>query len=257
MSVRPARIRRVLSAGAATAALALTYTVGTATGSAPALAQSAPVAAPAGVTVAGLGTVSGTPDVLRMSLRVVVIRPDVTTALRDANTVTGRIRTSLRNNGVAAEDLQTTQLQVNPSYGGKPSKLIGYQVVQGLAAQLRKLDSAGKTVTDAITVGGTYVRFDGVSFVLSDDSPLKVKARERAFVQAKAKAEEYAKLSGRTLGPVESINEDVQQNYYDEFGRNGTFATGAASSDSAAGPVSFDPGTQRVDVRVSVRFAIA
>lgn len=246
------RVRRSLTALGAALALALAYTLGTASGPPSALAQSAP-AQPGGITVAGLGTVSGTPDVLRMSLRVVVVRKDVTTALRDANVVTGRIRTALRNNGVAPEDLQTTQLQVSPSYGGRPARLVGYQVVQGLAAQLRTLDTAGKTVTDAITAGGTYLRFDGVHFVLSDDSPLKVKAREQAFAQAKAKAEQYAQLSGRNLGPVESISEDVQPVYYDgDYGRAFASSGGAA----AAGPVAFDPGTQRVDVRVVVRWTL-
>ena len=249
-------VRRSLSALAATTALVLTYAVGAATGSGTAVAQNAPAPQPGGVTVAGLGTVSGTPDVLRMSLRIVVVRPDVTAALRDANVVTGRVRTTLRNHGVAAEDLQTTQLEVSPTYAGKPAKLVGYQVVQGLAAQLRKLDQAGQTVTDAIAAGSTYVRFDGVSFVLSDDSPLKVQARERAFAQAKAKAEQYAQLSGRRLGAVESISEDVQPSYYEgDYGR--VFAAPAGGSAGSAGPVAFDPGTQRVDVRVQVRWSLS
>ena len=246
-------IRRSLSALGVTAALVLTYSLGAAAGPGLASAQTVP-AAPGGITVAGLGTVNGVPDVLRMSLRIVVIRPDVTLALRDANIVTNRIRTSLRNNGVAAEDLQTTQLEVNPSYQGKPSKLVGYQVVQGLAAQLRKLETAGQTVTDAITTGGKYLRFDGVYFILSDDSPMKVQARERAFSQAKAKAEQYAQLSGRALGSVESISEDAQPSYYD--GGSGQGFPAAASSPSA-GPVAFDPGTQRVDVRVTVRWSLS
>ena len=82
-------IRRSLSALGVTAALVLTYSLGAATGPGLASAQTVP-AAPGGITVAGLGTVSGVPDVLRMSLRTVVIRPDVTSALRDA-----RLRTSL------------------------------------------------------------------------------------------------------------------------------------------------------------------
>lgn len=248
-------VRRTLTALGAATALALTYTVGATTGPAPALAQNAPAAQPGGVTVAGLGTVSGTPDVLRMALRVVVVRPDVTSALRDANVVTNRIRSSLRNSGVAAEDLQTTQLEVAQRYEGKPSRLVGYQVVQGLAAQLRKLDAAGQTVTNAIAAGGNYIRFDGVQFVLSDDSPLKVQARERAFAQAKAKAEQYAQLSGRSLGSVESISEDVQPYFYEDMSRT-SFAP-AAGTAAGAGPVSFDPGTQRVDVRVQVRWSLS
>ncbi|MCA1710785.1 MAG: SIMPL domain-containing protein [Actinobacteria bacterium] len=243
------KLRRALSAAALSASLAVAYTVGAAGGTPFAAADSA-ADQPDGITVAGVGTVSGTPDVLRMSLRVVVLRPDVSTALRDANVVTNRIRTSLANHGVKPEDLQTTQLSVNPSYTGRPPHLAGYQVVQGLAAQLRDLTTAGQTVTDAITAGTTYLRFEGVNFVLSDDSPLRVKAREKAFALARSKAEQYAQLAGRTLGTVQSISEDVQPAYYD-----GSYNSGFASAAPAAGGLAFDPGSQRVDVRVVARWS--
>lgn len=217
----------------------------------PALAQTAPTSTSDGITVVGVGTVSGTPDTLRMSLRVVVVRPDVDRALRDANVVLGRIRSALSANGVKAEDLRTTALNVGPSYGGKPSRLIGYQVVQGLAVQLRNLDTAGKTIGDAIGAGTTYLRFDGVSFALTDDSPLKKTARDKAFAQARDKAEQYASLSGRRLVAVESISEDVTPQY----GDYGSFAYGSAASASAPS-VGLDPGTQQVDVRVVVRWSL-
>jgi uncharacterized protein YggE len=244
-------LRRTTRSLTAATALVMAFTVGSATGLVGAFADTVTTTTADGITVAGVGSVSGTPDVLRMSLRVVMVRADASTALRDANSVTARIKTQLRNHGVAAADLQTTQLSVNPSYAGKPARVVGYQVVQGLAAQLRDLSTAGATVTEAIAAGGPYLRFDGVYFVLSDDSPLKVKAREQAFNQAKAKAEQYANLSGRTLGTVQSISEDVQPAFYDG-GASGAFATA-----SAPAALSFDPGTQRVDVRVVVRWSIA
>jgi uncharacterized protein YggE len=244
-------LRRPTRLMLAATALAAAFTVGSATGVVGASADTVTTTTADGITVAGVGSVSGTPDVLRMSLRVVVVRPDASTALRDANTVTARIKGQLRNHGVAAADLQTTQLSVNPSYAGKPAHVVGYQVVQGLAAQLRDLSTAGATITDAITAGGTYLRFDGVYFVLSDDSPLKVQARQRAFAQAKAKADQYAQLSGRSLGAVQSISEDVQPAFYDGGGSGG-FASAAA----APAALSFDPGTQQVDVHVVVRWAL-
>lgn len=245
-------VRRPVPTLLAGLALAVAATAVTLTGPlAPATAQEAPAAASAaGITVAGVGTVSGTPDVLRLGLRVVVVRPTADVALRDADVVTARVRTALRSQGVTAADLQTTQLTVSPSYSGKPARLVGYQVVQGLAAQLRDLSKAGQAVTLAVTAGGTSLRFDGVSFLLSDDSPLKVRARDAAFAQAKAKATQYATLSGRALGPVASVQEDVLPYYYGSQDS----ATAAAP---AAGGLALDPGTQRVDVRVVVRWALA
>jgi len=196
-----------------------------------------------------VGTVSGTPDTLRLSLRIVVLRPDVDRALRDAGVVLGRIRSSLAANSVKPEDLRTTGLSVGPSYSGKPTRLVGYQVVQGLSARVRGVDGAGKTIGDAIRAGTTYVRFDGVSFAIDDDSPLKKAAREKAFAQAKDKAEQYAAFAGRPLGAVVSISEDVTQAPYD-LGR-----FGYADSASASG-FGLDPGSQQVDVRVVVRWSL-
>ncbi|MCU1693158.1 MAG: uncharacterized protein JWM64_2249 [Frankiales bacterium] len=245
-------VRRPLAALLASTALVAAYGVGAVTGPSPASAQEvATTSAGSGVTVAGVGTVNGTPDVLRLALRVVVVRPTADVALRDASTITERVRSALRKQGVTQADLQTTQLSITPSYSGKPAKLVGYQVVQGQGALLRDLGKAGQAITDAVTAGGSTLRFDGVSFLLSDDSPLKVRAREAAFGQAKAKAEQYAKLAGRALGPVEQVQEDVQPYYY------GDSSGGAAASAPAAQGVSLDPGTQRVDVRVVVRFALA
>lgn len=219
-------------------------------GARPALAQTAPTGSGEGVTVSGVGTVSGTPDTLRMALRVVVVRPTVDRALRDANVVLGRIRSTLSANGVKPEDLRTTTLSVGPSYGGKPPRVVGYQVVQGLAVQLRNLDTAGNTIGAALGAGTTYVRFDGVSFALTDDSPLKKTARDKAYAQAKDKAEQYAGLAGRSLGAVQSIQEDVTPQYVD----GGPLVYGAVPS--TASSVELDPGTQQVDVRVTVRWAL-
>jgi uncharacterized protein len=204
-----------------------------------------------GVSVAGLGTVNGTPDQLRMQLRVVVVKPDATAALTASNVVAGRVRTALRQHGVAPADVQTTQLSVSPVNTGKPARRVGYQVVQGVTATLRSLGGAGQTITDVVRVGGASLRFDGVFFVISDDSPLQEQARVRAFAQARLKAEQYARLTGRALGPVLAVQEDL--NYYGFDG--GRFAS-AVSLSAGGGSYVIDPGVQRVDVRTVVRWAL-
>src|SRR5436305_12841045 len=69
-----------------------------------------------GLLVNGLGKVSGTPDVLRVTLGVSVVRKDVSAALRAANTAEGRLRGSLLHDGVGKADLQTADVSVYPSY---------------------------------------------------------------------------------------------------------------------------------------------
>ena len=243
-------VRRPFTAVLASLALVGVYGVGAVTGPlAPASAQEATAgSSTTGVSVAGVGTVSGTPDVLRLSLRLVVVRLTADAALRDTNVVAGRVRAALREQGVAQADLQTTQLTIGPSSSGKPARLVGYQVVQGLGARLRDLSRAGEAISGAVAAGGPSLRFDGVSFVLSDDSPLKVRAREAAFAQARGKAEQYARLAGRALGPVQLVQEDVQP-FFGESAQSGAGARSAAD-------LVLDPGTQRVDVSVVVRWSL-
>jgi uncharacterized protein YggE len=244
-----------VAAASLATALALTgvtpATAATAAGSEARAAATAAVDPADGVTVAGLGTVLGTPDQLRLSLRVVAVRPDASSALAAASVVAGRVRTALRQHGVAAADIATTQLSVSPVVTGKPARRTGFSVVQGLTAQLA-LARAGATITDVVKVGGAALRFDGVFLLLSDDSPYQAQARDRAYAQARSKAEQYARLTGRGLGPVLSVQEDVGNVYLD--GSYGRFV--AASSLSASGGYVVDPGTQRVDVRVQVRWSL-
>jgi hypothetical protein len=112
---------------------------------------------------------------------------------------------------------------------------------------------AGATITDVVRVGGAALRFDGVFFLISNESPLQAQARDRAYAQARAKAEQYARLAGRPLGALQSIQEDLGHGYFD--GGSGRFAS-AASLQSAGGDYVVSPGTQRVDVRVVARWAL-
>ena len=240
--------RSALGALAIAAMIAVAYTAGTVTG-VPAQAQPAPAATAEGIAVAGLGSVTATPDVLRISLRVVVVRPDVDAALKEANVVTAWVRAALQARGVAAKDLQSTELRLNPAMGGKPPKIVGYQVVQGLTAQLRDLTKAGATVTDTIRAGGTSMRFDGIVFSIADDQKLKVQARDLAFAQAKDKAEQHARLAGRTLGPVRLIEEDLSPRF-------SSYEQSSRALGTSADSLSFSPGTQRVEISVVVRWSL-
>lgn len=232
---------------AAVAALALAYGVGTVTAGGPVQADSGTSSADT-VTVAGLGMVGATPDQLRLDVRVVQVRPDASAALDAVSTVTGRVRTALRQHGVASEDLSTSQLSIDARYDRKGQTVTGFQVTQGLSATLRDLAQAGSTITDVVKAGGNAVRVDGVAFQVSNPDAVKVRARNAAFEQARKQAEQYATLAGRSLGAVQSVQEDVGG---DSFQPQLTFAKAAASS-----AVQLDPGTQQVQVRAVVRWAL-
>jgi len=238
----------VLSVTAAVAAVALVSVMGGVRAPRPASAAP-PTPSDQGVVVDGVGKVSGTPDVLRLQLGVEVRRADVSTALDDANVVQNRVRDAIRRHGVPAEDLQTADVSINPSYDGKGHPN-GYSVTESLTVKLRDLKAAGQTISDAVTAGGNYVRLQGVSFSLEDNQPLLQKARDAAFADAKAKATRYAELSGRQLGQVELVREGSSDSPPPiAYG----FPAAAQARDSA---VPLDPGTSQVSVSVTVRWSL-
>lgn len=215
----------------------------------PAVAADVP-AATSGVVVDGLGRVSGTPDVLRAVLGVSVRRSDVSRALQDANARQAGITAALKRHGVAAKDLQTSDVNVGPSYDnrGRPN---GYQVTETLTAKLRNLRDAGQAITDAVDAGGSEAVLQGVSFALEDNAKLLAQARDAAFADAKAKAERYAQLAGRTLGAVELVTESTSTSPPPV-----PYASGLSMDAAKAMPVPISPGTSDVTVTVSVRWAL-
>jgi uncharacterized protein YggE len=200
-----------------------------------------------GVVVDGVGKVTGTPDVLRVTLGVSVRRADVSSAMAAASSRQNKVRAALRHRGVAARDLQTSDVSVYPETDnrGRPN---GYRVTETLTAKLRDLGTAGRAITDAVDAGGNDTVLQGVSFALEDNAALLQQARDDAYADARAKAERYARLSGRSLGEVQLVAETADP----AQARPVPYA--AAMQDKAA--LGIDPGTTDVVVSVTVRWAL-
>lgn len=203
-------------------------------------------AAPGGITVTGTGSVTGTPDTLRLNLSVSTTAADIDTALGSANTAMHDVIAALRDHGVAEKDLQTSNLSIQPNWTSKGSP-DGYAVTESLAATVRDLAKAGSTLTAAVAAGGNAVRVDGVSVALDDTSGLVGGARAKAMADARTKAEQYAQAAGRPLGQVVSVSEQVSGPSPVYYGRDMAVAAGAA--------VPVQAGTQDVGVSVTVVYA--
>jgi uncharacterized protein YggE len=211
-----------------------------------------PVSSP-GITVTGTAQVAGKPDTLRLDLGVQTRGATVGKALDAANSLTARVQSSLRRNGVAAKDIQTSNLQVQPEYSyptnGSPT-IQGYTVNEGVSATLRNLGKAGNAISAAVDSGGNAVQVNGISLDLDDNGKLLTAARDQAVANARTKAEQYAKASGRGLGSVVSITETVA----DPPPVNYDIRASAGSKDSSS-PVPIQAGSQNVGVTVTVVYA--
>jgi uncharacterized protein YggE len=201
----------------------------------------------AGITVSGTGTVSGTPDTLRLGMGVSVSGRTVSDALDAANKAANSVLTALRGHGVADKDLQTSGLSIQPRYDDSDSrKITGYEVSESLTAVLREIRTAGATISAAADAGGDATRINSVDLDLSDTGDLVTAARDKAFDAAKKKAQQYARKAGVDLGHVVSISEQIAA--------PGPVPVPAAMEASRAVPIA--TGSQEVAVTVTLVFGL-
>jgi uncharacterized protein YggE len=205
-----------------------------------------------GITVTGSGTVTGTPDTLSVSLSVTATASTIDDALARATRAQSAVVASLKESGVAAGDLQTSNLSISPNYTSKglPS---GYVVNEGVTAKLHGLAKAGRTLGAAVAAGGDSVRVDGIWISIDDTDPLKGDARAAAISDARNRAEQYAAAAGRKVGEVQSIREVVTTPAPYAMDARAYAMPAAASLQS----VPIQAGSQDVTVQVTVVYGLA
>jgi uncharacterized protein YggE len=158
------------------------------------------------VTVVGSGEVQGVPDTLTADVGIEVVAPDVTAAMNQASERQKAVTDQLAARGIDAKDISTTTVSLQPQYGDN-SVITGYRAGNSISVTLRELDAASETLATIVTAGGNAARINSVSYSIEDDSTLVSDARARAFNDARSRAEQYADLSGLSLGNVLSISE--------------------------------------------------
>src|SRR2546423_234972 len=113
---------------------------------------------------------------------------------------------------------------------------------------------AGATIPAAAAAGGDATQISGLSTDLENNSGPLNQARDAAFNDAKAKATQYAKSAGRTLGPVVRVEETVSTQ------PNGAVSADSAKSAASGGsiaPVPIQMGSTDVTVQVTVVFSFS
>ena len=127
--------------------------------------------------------------------------------------------------------------------------MVGYQAFHRLGILVRDVDRVGAVVDAVAAVAGNSLSVDSIQLDLSDVSVLQEESRSAAFLDARAKAGQYAALSDARLGEVMSVVE-------------GAVAGGAprpmmrmamAAADSAM-PV--EAGEQTITATVTVTWAL-
>src|SRR5439155_26761034 len=126
------------------------------------------------INVSGEGRASSAPDIAMLNLGVGARGATVREALAGANQAMGRLVASLRADGIADRDIQTTSFSVSPIFGqsrgpeGGPAPIVGYQANQFVRAKVRALDTVGPVIDDAAAATGDAFQIQGLQFGIDD-----------------------------------------------------------------------------------------
>ncbi|MEP6650802.1 MAG: SIMPL domain-containing protein [Lapillicoccus sp.] len=154
------------------------------------------------VQVTGSGTASATPDVVRLALGVTCDGDDVSSALRQVGGRVEAISEAARAQDVRSSDISSTGAGVHPRYDRDGQRVVGYQAFHRLGVVVRDVERVGAVVDAVAAVAGNSLTVDSIQLDLSDVSALQDEARSAAFLDARAKAGQYAALSDARLGDV-------------------------------------------------------
>jgi uncharacterized protein YggE len=198
------------------------------------------------VNVTGHGKVEGTPDTVTVRMGVETRGTSAQAAMDDNNTKAATLIQTLKDKGVAAKDIQTSDLSVYPNWDDK-QRITGYTVANIVTVRMHDIAKAGAIVDAAAAGAGDDIRLQGVAFSIDDTSALFAKARADAVKDALAQSRQLADAAGVKLGAIRTIDNTTAQ-----VPQPMSYAGDAAKRALSDQATPLEAGTQELTVDVNV-----
>jgi hypothetical protein len=195
------------------------------------------------VTVQGLANVLATPNQATINLGSQITEKTALATMNKSASVTQAIIAAIKKAGVAAGNIQTSGLSLNPTYNASGSKVTGYQVEDTLTIVTDHIQSVGTLIDDASQAGSNLI--EGVTFGVFNPSTWYKEAYQLAMADALEQAKAViAPVKEKILG-IESIS----------TANSGSGAT-IISTTSSTAPTPVMPGETAFSVAVQVVYAV-
>lgn len=199
------------------------------------------------VSVSATGWAIAEPDIAYISAGVVTESDAAKEAIARNNGIMAKVIDGLKGAGIAAKDIRTTTLNVQPRYtrpkDGRAPSISGYRVSNEVRLTVREVKRLGEVLDRAIALGAN--RIGQIAFDVADPEMLMDEARRRAMENARRRGVLYAKAAGAQLGPVLRISEGAVRPQ----------PRAKAGTLGYAG-VPIEGGTRRLQVEVHVVYAL-
>jgi uncharacterized protein len=198
-----------------------------------------------GITVTGTGDLRATPNRADLSFGVQSNGSTAADALAANSAEVRRLIEALKNAGVAAKDLKTEHFDVSPRYDvDKVQTPRGYSASASVTVSNQPLDRAARLSDIAVASGADNV--SGPSLSVADRDAQYRRALERAFDDARSKAETLAAAADVSLGEVTAIVEGSQPD-------GPVYALAARSAEDR---MPIEPGSEQITATVTVTFSL-
>jgi hypothetical protein len=192
--------------------------------------------------------------VLTVSIDIDVTDPNAQASLVDDNTKASAVTAVLTHGGVAAKDIQTTNVSIQPQLN-LAGTITGYQMTNTVTAKLRDFSTAGSVLDSLTAAAGNAARIDSLTFSIDDPRTIEDTARTDAVRQAVSHARSMAQAAGERLGPVCSLT-DQSTPYFNEAASFGALKAAGASAPGAQSAVPLQPGTQQESAQITLVYAL-
>lgn len=211
------------------------------------------------ISVRGLGKISAVPDLADIQVGVMTQAPTAQAALLANNESMNRLHAILKEHGVAAKDVQTTQIQVSPQYSQPPGRrpgeaveefiprVVGYRVDNSVRVTARDIGKLGALLDALVQAGANQIH--GISFRVDNADHLLDEARRKAMADAKRKAEILAGEAGVVVGSPIKISEE-------SGGPRQPMPVMMARAMAAPAPMPVAAGEQELHVNVEVVYEL-
>jgi uncharacterized protein len=192
------------------------------------------------ITVSGQATVTIVPDRASFDFTVESRAPTAAAAVARTGVAVAAVVQAVRNAGVPAGDVQTSQVSLMPQTTDNGSTIIAYTASETISATTT-IGKAGALVDAAVSAGADGV--SGPSLSRSGSDAFYREALQKAVADAENKAAALASAAGIGVGAVQSIVEGIAPTPLPYV---------SAKADAS---VPIEPGTQTVDATVTVTYS--
>lgn len=170
---------------------------------------------PRQITVSGEGLVSVDPDMATVTLGVQTEGQTPAEALDQASVATAAVLAALDSSGIAAEDIRSGAVRLNPRYSSNVlssgTQIIGYSAVNTVNVQVNDLAMLGGLLAGLVGEGAN--RLDQLTFGLQDPTAAMDEARRRAVAEGARLAALYADAAGVSVGSLVTLSDNGSSGY--------------------------------------------